>query len=236
MLEKISHIYHVQMNDLMKGNISKPSIIKYNISIIVSKSLKFILKHKAASTLIVLNVLAVILLAVLPVLPMWIFIQILMITTIILMSVKFSWWYVLLSVYVIVEFVLRFWSIVDTRSYLIKHNMGELDFIYSLGSLIALSSIGLIFLYCMYVFIKNSKRKYFYVIVLVTQFIWIGVCYLYGSSYSIVLRYSSFTQHYGYQILRSEYFWLFSLGYIAIIDALIWGHYLIDRTKIAKLS
>ena len=223
-LEKISKIYQIQMNDLMDGNISKYSIIKYKVKQCFKQIFKLMTNNVYYSVLIVLNVMSIILLAFLPVLPLWTYIQLIIFSTIIFLSLKFSKWYFLLSVLPIFELFRNLWLFIDTSSYMIKREMGDLEFLDSLSNYTALAGLGILIIYGIYLFIRKHKKRFSHLLVIFINFIWLFVYYLYNMSYIIHQWYSGFTQERWYVIERNSNFWLYTLGYIGLINLILIVH------------
>ncbi len=202
------------------------SVISRYLNIKTKKGLKkfndIVRNNVFYSVLILVNILLSILMLVLQGLPMWLCIQLIIFSTIVYASIKFSKWYILLSILPLFELFRNLWIFVDLSSYTIQEAMGYLDFLYPLASWTTLSAILLVILYGVYLFIRKAKNRFSHLIIIATNFIWVVVCWLYMNSYSVHQWYSSFTSpERWYVIVKDDYYWVFFLSYMLIIDTML---------------
>ncbi len=224
MLEKISMMFHIQMNDLMKGKISKLSEIKYKGKLLFENLWNFSRNHLYYSILFAINMISIILIIFLSPFFMWMYIQIVIFSLLVFLSVKYSRWYILLGVFPFFVLFTDTWRIIDPSSYMIRTYLGELDFLNPLAAWISLSFLILVVLYGIYLFLRKHHGKYYHLLVIATSFLWIVFVKLSTESYRLSIWYSSFRQDYWYVIERNSHFWFYTLGYFILADALLIIH------------
>lgn len=223
-LERISEIYQIQMNDLMVGNIGKFSILKYRVKQ-TWKSLTILIENNLYFTIIIgATLISVTLLGILPPLPFWIFTNLIVFSAIVAMMIKFSKAYIGILIFLFYDLILRLYMIIDVESYALEDALGNLDFLYPLFSWSLLGSLLIVILYGIYLFTIKSKNRFYHLFIIASYFIWIIIMWLSQSSYGFTRGYSSFNSEWWYEISKDGYFWLYAMGYIALIDILLITH------------
>ena len=131
-LEKISDIYHIQMNDLVAGNISELSILRYRVGRVWKSLITLIKNHIFYSAIFGATIISILLLGVLPPLPFWVFTNLIVFSAIITMIVKFSKAYIAILIFLFYDLIWRTYMIIDLESYALEDALGNLDFLYPL--------------------------------------------------------------------------------------------------------
>ena len=223
-LEKLSDIYHIQMNDLMAGNISKFSILKYKVKQIWKKVIALVINNLYFSIIIGATLIAFILLGVLSPLSFWVFTNMIIFSAIITMIIKFSKAYIGILIFLFYDLIWRMYIIIDVESYALEDALGNLDFLYPLFSWTLLGTLFLVILFGLYLFIIKSENRFYHIFTVVSCFIWIVIMLLYQSSYHFIRGYSSFSSEWWYKVEKDDNFLLYAVGYIALIDMLLVAH------------
>ena len=223
-LEKLSDIYHIQMNDLMAGNISKFSILKYKVRQIWRKVITLVKNNLYFSIIIGVTLISSILLGITPPLPFWIVTNLIVFSAITIMIVKFSKAYIGILIFIFYDLIWRMYMIIDVEAYVLEDALGNLDFLYPLFSWSLLGSLFLVILFGIYLFIIKSKHRFYHIFTVASCFIWIVIIWLYQSSYDFIRGYSSFSSEWWYRIEKNDNFLLYAIGYITLIDLLLVAH------------
>lgn len=208
MLEKISNLYHMHMNDLMAGNVNKLSILKYRFRKFYVKTLRFIKAHFFMSVIIFIAVLSSVLFSVLPALYAYLYLNTIILSAIMTMTIKYSKWYSIAFFIPLSVFAYDLILIINPKYYgsIINENrLTLLDIIIGYGFIIALGfSIG----YFIYLLIKKIKYRFYHLSTIVMTFLWIPITVLYEPSIPLSLHYSSFTDQWTYNVVKSSNFGL----------------------------
>ena len=223
-LEKISEIYHIQMNDLMVGNIGKFSILKYRVKQTWKALINLVENNLYFSIIVGATLISFIMLGILSPLPFWVFTNLMVFSAVITMMIKFSKAYIGILIFLFYDLIWRMYMIIDVESYALEDALGNLDFLYPLFSWSLFSSLLIVILYGIYLFTIKSKYRFYHMFIIASYFIWIIIMWLYQSSYGFTIGYSSFNSEWWYEISKDGYFWLYAMGYIVLIDILLITH------------
>lgn len=208
MLEKISKLYHIHMNDLMAGNISKLPILKYRFRNLYVKILRFIRTHLFMSIVIFIAVLSSVLLNVFSPLYAYLYLNFIFLSAIMTMTLKYSKWYSIAFFVPLSVFIYDLMLIIIPEYYvsIIEDNrLTLLDIVMSYGFIIAL---GCSIIYFIYLLIKKIKYRFYHLSTIVITLILIPITIVYEPSIPLSTHYSSFTNQWTYNVVKSNNFGL----------------------------
>lgn len=231
MLEKISKLYHIHMNDLMAGNVNKLSIFKYRFKQLVVKGLEFIHTHLFISTVIFIAIVSSILFIVLPPLYAYLYLNFILLSAIMTMTIKYSKWYSIAFFIPLSVFAYDLMLIINPEYYgsIIDGNrLTVLDVVIAYGFMIALGcSIG----YFIYLLIKKTKYRFYHLSTMVITLLWIPITILYEPSIPLSLHYSSFTNQWTYSVVKSSNFELLMIFIMLGICIVFYIQQLLNKYK-----
>lgn len=229
MLEKISNLYQIQMNDLMKGNVSKFSIFKYRILQLFKKVTAYLAIHRFISAVIIIALLSLPILERLQPLYAYIYMNLIILLSILIFTLKFSRWYFVLffpTVQILYSDVILFINPAYYGANIDSTFSNRIDMLFGYSS--ALIFLYLI-IYGIYLFINKKQHRFIHACVIGFIAVWTFVVIIYEKSFVVTYRYSSFTQVSSYTVERHDDFWLLTISYILLIIGMLWSHKIIQH-------
>ncbi|HAX02478.1 MAG: hypothetical protein A2Y45_04275 [Tenericutes bacterium GWC2_34_14] len=220
MLERISKMYHIPMNDLMVGEVSWFSKVKYRSKQIMHLVLSYVKKHVFITVVMMVSLISFLMLVILPPLTTYFFMHVVLFSSIVCLSIMFSKWFVILFFISISMFIQDSILILNPSRY------GELidsQFLLVFEQLFSFSFLGILILmifYTLYLLIKKHHTRFYYITSIGVILIWLFVVILYDKTLSLSYHYSSFTNASTYIIKKNEYFILYTLSYHLIITGI----------------
>lgn len=231
MLEKISELFHMRMNDLMAGNVSFISKLRYLSMKQIKRMVSFYQKHTFTVIILVTTLLSALILFLLRPLPAYLFMNVLVIATLAILSITYSRWYIALffiSLQILMSDIVLFVNPAYYSQVYDSSQVALLDRLFGYGFLV-IFFIGIA--YAIYLFIKRSESRFYHLFNMSYVFVWYAIVFLYEKSISVILNFSSFTQQFSYTVEKSDVFWYTTLSYLSLMCLSLWIHQRLRKLK-----
>ena len=234
MLEKISKMYHIQMNDLMSGEVTWFSKVKYQSKKIIYLILSYVKTHVFLSLLIFCSIVSFILILTLPPLTSYIIMNVVILSSVILLIAMYSKWLIALFFLSLPLLIQDLILIINPTYY---RELIDSPSLLMVEGIILFSLIGILIvmlIYAVSLFIKKHPMRFQHLLSIGVIMMWMFIVILYDKTYSLSYRYSSFTDRSTYHIQKNEYFMIYTLSYHFIISGISYLLYKIKRITQTK--
>lgn len=226
-LERISILYKIPMNDLMKGNVSKFVVFKYRMIKLLKRTNQLIKDNLFLFILSLLLIMSLILPGTLNVKYAYFYASLIVFSAFIFLVVKHSIWYII--------------PIIMATPYLIENIILFVDPVYysnisweplptvllNIFNWISLLLLVICALYGLVLLVRKHHNRFHHILIFLFNLISIFIVSIYNSTYSTGYLYSSFTDETLAVINKTDNFWGFTILYLVGLFGILSAQHLL---------
>lgn len=147
---------------------------------------------------------------------------------------KYSKWHIIALIIPLEFLTLGLMPIVNVNKYGAGLSLNEYGFIYDFGAWSFFSSMFLMIIYGIYLFVKKDKNRFYHLFAISINIIWLFIAFLYEGTLQVAISFTSFPENnigWSYSVVKNEIFWKYTILYIFVMGLTIIS-YQILKTKI----